>query len=276
MSGDGNNRIRIFSYLPNPRVFKATIAARFFGGAVKVDVRGAPPTELVNWLWDFDAQPTKDVDPSTLKLAERVGRVGFKGNLYKTDAFLVAHPFGTVPAAFSADGSTGVFESNSIMRAVARLGASILGASAAPIYGANPFAASRVDSFLDASLVFARDTQSLLLARGDGSLDKQTYTRAVEALATYLGGIENALKGNNGVAIVEDSITLADICFACEIALLHNEKLTAARNPKEGMKPVLDGAKERWPVAMEHFEKLVRHPCFVEDLGGYMEKFAKL
>jgi glutathione S-transferase len=42
--------------------------------------------------------------------------------LFKTDAFLQAHPFGTVPAAFSPDGRIGIFESNSIMRAVARLG----------------------------------------------------------------------------------------------------------------------------------------------------------
>jgi hypothetical protein len=36
--------------------------------------------------------------------------------------FLEAHPFGTVPVAFSPDGRVGIFESNSIMRAVARLG----------------------------------------------------------------------------------------------------------------------------------------------------------
>ncbi len=34
--------------------------------------------------------------------------------------FLIAHPFGSVPAAFSPDGAVGIFESNSIMRAVAR------------------------------------------------------------------------------------------------------------------------------------------------------------
>jgi hypothetical protein len=32
--------LRIFSYLPNPRVWKATIAARFCG--VDVEIRGAP------------------------------------------------------------------------------------------------------------------------------------------------------------------------------------------------------------------------------------------
>ena len=37
---------------------------------------------------------------------QRTGRVGMKGTtLFKTDAFLEAHPFGTVPAAFSPDGT---------------------------------------------------------------------------------------------------------------------------------------------------------------------------
>ena len=91
-------------------------------------------------------------------------RIGFTDQkLYKTDAFLEAHPFGTVPAVFSPDGRTGIFESNSIMRAVARLGAERF-----PVYGRNVHESSRVDAFLDASLVFARDSQIYLLALSDG------------------------------------------------------------------------------------------------------------
>ena len=44
--------IRIFSYLPNPRVWKALIAADLCG--VKVEVIGDKPANLGNWLWDFD------------------------------------------------------------------------------------------------------------------------------------------------------------------------------------------------------------------------------
>ena len=47
--------LRIFSYLPNPRIWKATIAARLNG--VDLEVRGAKPSELTSWLWDFDARP---------------------------------------------------------------------------------------------------------------------------------------------------------------------------------------------------------------------------
>ena len=46
--------LRIFSYLPNPRVWKALIAAEYLG--VTVEVIGDKPKNLGNWLWDFDAR----------------------------------------------------------------------------------------------------------------------------------------------------------------------------------------------------------------------------
>src|ERR1700757_4683349 len=179
--------LRIFSYLPNPRIWKATIAARLCG--VEIEVRGAPPAELQSWLWDFDARPLSPADESTPPAGEQIGRTGFKGvKLRKTAAFLEAHPFGTVPAAFSPDGTVGIFESNSIMRAVARLGEERF-----PLYGNSAYEASRVDSFLDASLVFARDTQIYLLALLDGSVDATIHARAKDASAIYASGIEQAL-----------------------------------------------------------------------------------
>ena len=111
------SELRIFSYLPNPRVWKATIAARLCG--IEVEVRGASPKELQSWLWDFDARPLSSDEQARLGDGA-AGKVGFKVALHKTAAFMEAHPFGTVPAAFSPDGKVGIFESNSIMRAVAR------------------------------------------------------------------------------------------------------------------------------------------------------------
>src|SRR6202051_15475 len=101
------------------------------------------------------------------------GQVGFRGTLRKTAGFMEAHPFGTVPAAFSPDGTVGIFESNSIMRTVARLGAPRF-----PLYGADAYEASRIDSFLDASLVFARDAQIYLLALGSEALSAEIHSRA--------------------------------------------------------------------------------------------------
>tara|TARA_Y100000294_G_scaffold4946_1_gene4984 strand:+ start:358 stop:864 length:507 start_codon:yes stop_codon:yes gene_type:complete len=162
--------LRIFSYLPNPRLWKAAIAARLTG--VDIEVVGAKPHEIAGWLWDFDARPLGAVSDEDKAAAARAARTGFSGTLYKTDAFLIAHPFGTVPAAFSGDGSVGVFESNSIMRCVARLGR-----NAYPAYGRDAYEASRIDSYLDASLVFARDSQIYLLSLGD-ELTTEVHSRA--------------------------------------------------------------------------------------------------
>lgn len=92
--------LRIFSYLPNPRIWKATITGRLCD--VEIEVRGASPNALSQWLWDFDARPISEVPPDVLATAARIGRIGFADRtLYKTAAFLAAQPFGTVPAAFS-------------------------------------------------------------------------------------------------------------------------------------------------------------------------------
>jgi len=178
-------QLRIFSYLPNPRVWKATIAARFCG--VDVEVRGASGKELRDWLWDYDARPLTEQQRQSLSSLARTGRVGLSGaRLFKTDAFLEAQPFGTVPAAFGPDGEIGIFESNSIMRAVARLGEAKF-----PLYGHDAYEASRIDSFLDVSLVFARDSQIYLLALSDGTVDAAIHARAKRAFAIYASGLRN-------------------------------------------------------------------------------------
>ena len=92
-------QLRIFSYLPNPRVWKATIAARFCG--VDVEVRGAPGRDLQDWLWDYDARPLTEQQRQSLSSLARTGRVGLTGaRLFKTDGFLEAQPFGNVSAGF--------------------------------------------------------------------------------------------------------------------------------------------------------------------------------
>ena len=147
--------LKIFSYLPNPRVWKSVIAGYISG--VEVEVIGDKPNKLGTWLWDFNPRKMEEEEMSKDSSYARIGKRGFSGILYKTDEFLKAHPFGTVPAAFSPDGDIGVFESNSILRAVARAG------KQGNLYGKNSYEASRIDSYLDANLVFAREAQVYLL-----------------------------------------------------------------------------------------------------------------
>ena len=256
--------LRIFSYLPNPRIWKATIAARLAG--LELEVRGARPDELTDWLWDFDARPLTEADRGDPRLA-RGPRTGFKDTLYKTDAFLDAHPFGTIPAAFSPDGAVGIFESNSIMRTIGRLA----GPSAA-LYGAGPYQASRIDSFLDAALVFARDGQLYLLALTDRTVDAQIQARAASGLSGFLAGIERALSPDRPY-IVGEAVTLADICFACEMCLFSNERRRLAALGDKGLAPLFTpDLSQTYPRAMAHFETLARHPAFSPDIGPYLAK----
>ncbi len=257
--------LRIFSYLPNPRIWKATIAGRLCD--VDVEVRGSSPKELQSWLWDFDARPLTGDEQGTTS-DSRTGKVGFKGTLHKTDAFMLAHPFGAVPAAFSPDGKTGIFESNSIMRAVARLGESRF-----PLYGRNAYEASRVDSFLDASLVFARDSQIYLLALMSGTVSPETHSRMRDGFGVYLAGINQALSPDREF-LVGENVTLADICFVAELALFFNEKARSGELLKKGVEPILhSGVEVEYPGAFAHFARLRTHAAFAPDMEPYLKKF---
>jgi elongation factor 1-gamma len=260
------SQLRIFSYLPNPRIWKATIAARLAG--VDIEVRGTSPKELQSWLWDFDAHPLSLGDKAGFE--EVCGHVGFKGGLHKTEAFLDAHPFGTVPAAFSPDGSVGIFESNSIMRAVARLGETKV-----PLYGRDPYEASRIDSFLDASLAFARDSQIYLLALGSKAMSVEIHSRAHNAFGAYLSGIDRALSPDRKF-IMGDDLTLADICFVAELGLFYNERPRVPDLKKLDLESILSShTGTAYPLAMAHFERLSNHPAFAPDVLPYLEKVEK-
>jgi hypothetical protein len=167
--------LHIFSYLPNPRVAKALIAADFCG--VRVETRGDAPAELQGWLWDFDARPLDNAERVESSPHARTSRRGFSGTLFKTDAFLRAHPFGTVPAAFGPEGRVGIFESNSILRAVARA------AESTDLYGRDGYEASRIDSFLDASFVCDLG-QFLTERRGRKTLDAAGFLPVTNAEPT--------------------------------------------------------------------------------------------
>ncbi len=253
--------LRLFSYLPNPRIYKATVTARLCD--VEVDVRGAKPRELADWLWDADARPLTDADRAPGSPTMREARTGFAGVLHKTDAFLDAHPFGTVPAAFSPDGKVGIFESNSIARAVARLSK-----SSHPIYGRDVFEASRIDSFLDVSLVFARDTQKYLLMLVGQSISQDLYDATEKAVETYMAGIENALEGHP--YLVGDDISLADVCFAAEMVEFALSHYNRSVLEDAGLVPLFDDSlKDRFPRATAHLSSCLEHAAFAPDLGAH-------
>ena len=112
-------QVRIFTYSPNPRIWKALIAADILG--INVEIRSDSPNNLKDWLWDFNARLLSKSDKASLNVSKISARKGFKGNLVKTKDFLKLNPYGTVPVAFNMSGSIAIFESYSILRVIARL-----------------------------------------------------------------------------------------------------------------------------------------------------------
>ena len=255
-----SEKIRIFSYLPNPRVWKSLITGRL--GDVKVKVLGDKPKNLVDWLWDFDAEKLSDLELDDIKHFERQGKRGFEGSLYKTDNFLAKHPFGTVPAGFNNDGSIGIFESNSIMRAVAR------SSTNTTLYGGNdPYIQSRIDSFLDANLVFSREFQVYVLELK--SLNDQFYNRMKAAYSFYMGGIENAL--STGQFISGQYLTIADVSFVCDVAQFLRERDRQTIINEQGYEIISKNFEEDFPKSHKHLINLYNKHEFQEFMQDYLE-----
>ncbi|MGQ0698533.1 MAG: glutathione S-transferase family protein [Panacagrimonas sp.] len=236
---------------------------------MSVEVRGASVAELKDWLWDFDAHALSEVERSSLEHLVRTAKKGFSSKLYKSETFLDAHPFGTVPAAFSPDGRVGIFESNSIMRAVARLGD-----GKAKLYGDDAYSSSRIDSFLDASLLFARDTQIYVLALWSGSMTPEIHGSVEQAFTTYMGGIERALHRESAF-LVGDGLTLADICFVAELTLFHNEIAHVDLLRSLAMEPMLsERRRTEFPRAFAHFQRMRSLEAIAPDIEPYLRALA--
>ena len=250
--------LKVFSYLPNPRVWKALIAADLLN--LQIEVAGDKPSNLDKWLWDHQARLLEDHERHSGNPAARESRRGFSQTLFKTDAFMLAHPFGTVPAGFSKDGNVGIFESNSILRAVARLGDQAIG-----LYGRDVTEASRIDGFLDSILVFSREAQEYLLA-----MDQMTtyqYDRMAEAFEFFSAGIEQTLQHNR--FLVGDEMTLADIAFACDFSQFLRERLMQNRLDSVDLHCISHDAETIYPRTFAHLQSLSTHSVFEKYLGDY-------
>ncbi len=261
------SQLRIFSYLPNPRIWKATIAARLCG--VEIEVRGAPPTELQSWLWDFDARPLSAADESE-PAGEQIGRTGFKGvKLRKTQRLprsaSVRHRAGRVqPRRHHRHLRV---EQHHARGRPARRG-TLPALRQRPLRGVARRQLPRREPRLRSRCAdrtccrCSTDPCPPRFNREPGTVSR-----------TYLAGISRALLPERHF-LVGEGLTLADICFVAELALFSNER--ARRNALErgGLSPVLDGVRSdaAYAQAFAHFDRLRRHPAFAPDVEPYLEK----
>ena len=154
------------------------------------------------------------------------------------------------------------------MRLAARLGK-----NKNNIYGKNAYESSRIDSFLDASLIFARASQIYLLSIRAESLTKSIKQNAKDAYVTYMNGIESALNSNKSPYIVGNQLTLADICFFCEYALFSREQIKPRTNKSKKWNSVLSTLNnDNFTKAVAHYNKLRNIPAFSKDSNEYLKK----
>ena len=250
-------KVRIISYLPNPRVYKATIVARFSGA--EIEVLGDTPPEMANWLWDYDAFKMTNADKEVNEASLRKASVGFAGDVYKTDAFLIANPFGDIPMAYANAGRDGVFESNSIMRLAA-----LTGSNAPVLYGNSPEEQARIDGFLDKTLLFADLIQRYILA--GSSLTADFHEEMERAFNKYCSVLDNVLTANT--YLVGAQLSLADIVMVCEFALMSNESRMNGELEKIERERILPQLKN-YNSLYSHIESLLKLPEFKKDLAPY-------
>jgi len=255
--------LKVFSYLPNPRVWKSVIAANI--GGVEIEVVGDKPENLSSWLWDYDARELLEEEKTEDSPHLRKGKRGFGGALYKTEEFLESHPFGTVPAAFSPGGEIGVFESNSILRSIAR------SSKHETLYGRNNFEASRIDSYLDANLVFAREAQVYLLEIEH--LTKEGHSRMTSTYEFYLSGIESSLSTNTFIA--SDYLTIADISYVCDFAQFLREGHYLETINQKGFDLVSKNLSQDYPLALKHLLDLSEYEEFSSVMGSYLNWYKR-
>ena len=255
--------LKVFSYLPNPRVWKSVIAANI--GGVEIEVVGDKPENLGSWLWDYGARQLLEEEKTEDSPHLRKGKRGFEGVLYKTEEFLESHPFGTVPAAFSPDGEIGVFESNSILRSIAR------SSKHETLYGRNDFEASRIDSYLDANLVFAREAQVYLLEIEH--LTKEGHSRMTSTYEFYLSGIESSLSTNTFIA--SDYLTIADISYVCDFAQFLREGHYLETINQKGFDLVSKNLSQDYPLALKHLLDLSEYEEFSSVMGSYLNWYKR-
>ena len=254
------NKIRIFSYLPNPRVWKSIITAKI--GGIDLEIIGDKPNNMPNWLWDFDAKPISVEDKSKRNSLEIKSKRGFKGSLYKTDDFIEQHPFGTVPAGFIGEERMGVFESNSILRAVARE------CKDKSLYGGDDSnLTSRIDSFLDANLVFSREFQVYLLELED--ITNYTYERTKASYEFYLDGLEKSLSLSSFIA--GDQLTIADISCVCEFAQFLREGHYLEQLEIKNLTLISKNFQTDYPLTFQHFKALSNKEEFSDVMGSYLD-----
>ena len=152
------------------------------------------------------------------------------------------------------------------MRAVSRM------SSSTDLYGGKDSAfSSRIDSFLDANLVFSREHQVYILSIEN--LNSYTYERMKSAYEFYLDGIELSLSNNKYIA--GNKLSLADISFVCDFSQFLREGHYEESLANQGFKIISKNIKNSYPKSIHHLIELSERKEFLSVMGSYLDWFKK-
>ena len=115
-----------------------------------------------------------------------------------------------VPTAFVSE-EEGLFESNSILRYVARVGE-----EKHSLYGKSALESSRIDAFLDANLSFDHQVAHWIYPiLGYMPLNEERRDESIKRVKNILLALNRQLTGKD--FLVGDSVTIADIAITCHL-----------------------------------------------------------
>ena len=134
--------------------------------------------------------------------------------------------------------------------------------------GTDKLTQSRIDSFLDANLVFAREFQVYVLELTE--LNDYLYKRMTSAYLFYLDGIEKALA--NQSYIVGNELSIADISFVCDFAQFLRERDSKEIINNQGYEIISKNFEEEFPHVFEHLMNLYQRQEFKEVMHDYLDK----
>lgn len=253
---------RNFSYLPNPRVWKAFSAARI--GCGDLEVRGAACGALVDWLRDFDARPLSEVSAEECAAAERMGRIGFKGRrLYKTDAFLELSRSGqSWRLSARAARSASLNPTASCVRSPAqrRGGPRSVRGDAVRQLSECPSGVRLRRADLPPRHARLRTRSGRPRSRRRGVHDLHDQDRPGLGLGPPRAFRRRGQFGRH--------------LLPCELALFCNELCRSEALIALDKMLFLGNAEERFPRAMVHFDRFAHDPVFTPEFGPYLAKFA--
>ena len=99
--------------------------------------------------------------------------------------------------------------------------------------------------------------------------DEAVHIGPSEAALSYLDGIERALESTRFIAC--DTLSLADIAFACELCQLSNEHFMRGALEDAGLTPIVPRIGE-YERCARHLVALAGDTRFRDDLGKYLER----